>query len=137
MTCGWKLLARWKDGSESWAHLKDLKESHPVDTAEHAKARGIADEPAFAWWVPHTMSKRDTILSAVKLRLRDATHNYGIEIPTSIKDAERIDSKNGNHFWRDAIQLEMQNNGIAFQILDTAVNSPQVGQKSLAILFLM
>ena len=24
-TCGWKLLVRWKDGSESWIHLKDIK----------------------------------------------------------------------------------------------------------------
>ena len=44
-------LIRWKDGSESWIHLKDLKESDPVETTEYAKARGIADE-AFAWWVP-------------------------------------------------------------------------------------
>ena len=38
-TCGWKLLVRWKDGSESWVHLKDLKESHPVNTAEYATLR--------------------------------------------------------------------------------------------------
>ena len=24
-TCGWKLLVRWKDGSESWIYLKYLK----------------------------------------------------------------------------------------------------------------
>ena len=24
-TCGWKLLVRWKDGSESWIPLKDMK----------------------------------------------------------------------------------------------------------------
>ena len=45
-TCGWKLLVRWKDGSESWIHFKDLKESHPVELAEYAKARGIADNHA-------------------------------------------------------------------------------------------
>ena len=40
-TCGWKPLVRWKDGSESWIPLKDLKESHPVELAEYAKARHI------------------------------------------------------------------------------------------------
>ena len=70
------------------------------------------------------MRKRDIKLSAVKLRLRKTTHKHGIEAPTSIKDAERVDSKNGNRFWHDAIQLEMQNNGIAFQILGIGVNSP-------------
>ena len=35
-TCGWKLLIRWKDGSESWIHLKNLKEFHPVEVADYA-----------------------------------------------------------------------------------------------------
>ena len=30
--------------------LKILKESNPVDVAEYAVARGIDNEPAFAWW---------------------------------------------------------------------------------------
>ena len=58
-TCGWKLLVRWKDNSESWVPLKDMKESYPIETAEFAKARGIVDEPAFVWWVPYTLRKRD------------------------------------------------------------------------------
>ena len=48
-TRGWKLEVLWKDGSTSWIPLKDLKESNPVEVAEFAKARGIDDEPAFAW----------------------------------------------------------------------------------------
>jgi hypothetical protein len=44
----WSLLVKWADESESWIHLKDMKELHPCKTAEFAKARGIADEPAFA-----------------------------------------------------------------------------------------
>ena len=117
-------MVRWEDGSESWIPLKDLKESHPVELAEYAKARHIDGEPAFAWWVPYTMRKRDIILSAVKSRLRKTTHKYGIEIPTSIAHAERIDTKNGNTFWRDAIDLEMHNNSIAFQVLDDGVKAP-------------
>lgn len=102
-TCGWKLLIKWKDDTESWIPLKDLKESHPVEVAEFAKARGIADEPAFMWWVPYTLRKRDIILSAVKSRIRKTTHKYGIEIPTSIEHAYKIDERNQNTFWRDAI----------------------------------
>ena len=30
-TCSWQLLVKWKDVSESWTHLKDLKELHPVE----------------------------------------------------------------------------------------------------------
>jgi len=42
------MLVRWKDNSETWMPLKDMKESYPIETAEFAKSRGIDDEPAFA-----------------------------------------------------------------------------------------
>ena len=47
-TTGWKLVVRWKDQYEAWRPLKDLKESHPIEVAEFATTRGIADRPAFA-----------------------------------------------------------------------------------------
>ena len=43
-TAGWSLLVQWKDGSESWIPLRTMKESHPVETAEFAVARGIEEE---------------------------------------------------------------------------------------------
>eukprot|EP00957_Ditylum_brightwellii_P157467 11984550-Ditylum_brightwellii.AAC.1 len=47
---GWKLQILWKDKSESWVHLKDIKEPHPIKVAEYARVRSIDNEPAFAWW---------------------------------------------------------------------------------------
>ena len=123
-TCGWKLLVQWKDGSEQWIPLKELKESHPIQTAEFAKARGIDDEPAFAWWVPFTLRKRDAIISLVKSRINKATHKYGIEIPRSLEHAYELDKKNGNDFWRQAIGKEMCNVGIAFEILEDKQPTP-------------
>ena len=51
-TVGWSFLIKWKNGPKEWVHLKVLKESNPVDVAEYVTARGIEQEPAFAWWVP-------------------------------------------------------------------------------------
>jgi hypothetical protein len=104
--------------------LKDLKESHPVETAEYAKARGLEKEPAFAWWVPYTLRKRDRIISAVRARTRRVTHKYGVEMPTSVQHAYELDRRNGNQFWTKAIQKEMINVGIAFQILEDGQNAP-------------
>jgi len=123
-TTGWKLLVKWKDDSESWIKLCDMKESHPVEVAEFAKARGIDREPAFAWWVPYTLRKRDVILSAIKSRIRKTTHKYGIEVPTSVEHAHDIDRRNGNTFWRDAIKKEMFNVGVAFEILENGEKAP-------------
>ena len=110
-TKGWELLIKWKDKSESWIKLADMKESHPVEVSEYARARGIDKEPAFKWWVPHTLKKRQVILSALKKRIRKTTHKYGIEIPTRVEHAFELDRKNGNNLWKDAIEMEMYNIG--------------------------
>jgi len=65
---GWHLCIQWKDGTTSWERLADLKESHPIDVAECAVTQGIDHEPAFCWWAPHTLKKRDRIIAAVSRR---------------------------------------------------------------------
>lgn len=69
--------------------LKVLKESNPVQVGEYVIARGISNEPAFAWWVPYTMRKRDAIVSAVNSRVRRTSNKYGIEMPCPGKDTVR------------------------------------------------
>ena len=128
-TVGWKLLVKWSDGSETWVPLKDMKESHPVEVADFAKARGIADEPAFSWWVPYMLRKRDVIISKVKSRIRKTTHKYGIEMATSVDHAYEIDKGNGNTLWRDAIKKEMTNVGIAFEVLEDGEHAPVAWRK--------
>ena len=101
-----------------------MKEVHPVEMAEYARARGISNEPAFAWWVPYTLRKREVILAAVENRIRRTTHKYGVEIPRDVKHAHGIDARNGNTLWRDALKKEMYNVGVAFEILDEGVHAP-------------
>ena len=79
-TVGWKLKVLWKDGTERWIPLKDLKESNPIEVAEYAKAQNIATEPAFRWWLPYVLKKRDRLISAVKMIVRKTTHKYGIDV---------------------------------------------------------
>ena len=123
-TKGWKLLIKWKDKSKAWINLADMKEAHPVETAEYARARGISNEPAFAWWVPYTLRKREIILAVVKNRIRKTTHKYGMKIPRDVEHAHKIDSRNGNTMWRDALKKEMYNVGVAFEILDEGAHAP-------------
>eukprot|EP00804_Cyclotella_cryptica_P003812 CCRYP_018937-RA/>CCRYP_018937-RA protein AED:0.24 eAED:0.24 QI:0/0/0/1/0.66/0.5/4/0/462 len=108
-TRGWELCCEWKDGK-----------SHPLQVAEFAFAAQIADEPAFNWWISWVLEKRDRIISLVKRRsawYRKRTHKYGIEIPKSVEEAYAIDKATGTTFWRDAIEKEMTNVRVAFDIL--------------------
>ena len=101
-----------------------MKEAHPIKMAEYARARGISNEPAFAWWVPYTLQKREVILAAVKNRIRRTMHKYRVEIPRDVKHAYEIDARNGNTLQRDALKKEMYNVRVAFEVLDVGVHAP-------------
>ena len=101
-----------------------MKESHPVKVAEYARARDIDKEPEFKWWVPHTLKKRQVILSALKKRIRKTTHKYGIEIPTSVEHDFELDKKMETTSGRKHFEMEMYNIGVAFEILEDEKTAP-------------
>jgi hypothetical protein len=71
--------------------LKDLKESNPIEVAEYAVANRIDQEPAFKWWVPHTLQKRNRIISKVKSWYWRLTHKFGVKLPHTVEEALEID----------------------------------------------
>jgi hypothetical protein len=123
-TKGWKLCVKWKDGSTSWEALKDLKESNPVEVAEYAVSAKLVSEPAFAWWVPFTLKRRDRIIGKIDARFLKKTHKFGIAVPNTVKEALQMDKENGTSLWWNAIQKEMKNVRVAFNILDDDMNLP-------------
>jgi Reverse transcriptase (RNA-dependent DNA polymerase) len=106
-TRGWQLLVEWKVGGSDWIALKDFKESYSVEVAKYAKANKIAEEPAFVWWVNDVIRRRNRIISKIKSRYWKTTHKFSIELPHSVAEAFAIDKKNGNNYWRAAIEKEM------------------------------
>jgi hypothetical protein len=127
-TKGWQLCVEWRDGSTSWIPLKDLKASNPLQVAEYAVAHNIANEPAFVWWIYDTLKRRDRVIAAKGQRYVKRTHKFGIELPTSVDDALKIDRDSGTTFWHDAMQKEMHNNSIAFEFITPGENIP-IGYK--------
>ena len=112
------MYVEWKDGSGDWIELKDLKESYPIELAKYATRNGLVQEPAFAWWVPYTLRKRNRIISKVKSKYWLRTHKYGIHVPKNVKEAREIDNENGDTLWMDAIRMEMKNVRVAFDEYD-------------------
>ena len=106
-TRGHKLLVRCKDGSEFWEDLVVLKDTMPIEVAEYAVNNRIADLPAYAWWVPHVLKKRNRIISKVKKRYWRTTHKFGIRLPKNAEEALEIDRETGTDFWEKAIKKEM------------------------------
>jgi hypothetical protein len=126
-TIGWQVCCQWKDGSTSCENLAELKDSHPLETAEYAVTQGVDHNPAFNWWVPHVLKKRDRIISLVSkwtTRYLKRTHKFGIEVPKTVKEALALDSKNGTTLWADAIAKEKKEVCIAFNILSDGQSAP-------------
>ena len=107
-TRGWELCLEWKDGSQTWVAMKDVKNASPIELAEYAIRNGLKDEPAFAWWIGHEMRKRNHIIAKLKSKYWQRTHKYGIRVPKSVQEAYRIDEEEGNTLWRDTIEEEMK-----------------------------
>ncbi len=63
------------------------------------------------------LRKRDIIVSTVNSWVKWTSHKYGIEFPTSVKNATEVDCKNKKSLWEDALKKEMGNVCDAFEIL--------------------
>ena len=130
-TIGWELLAQWKDRSTNWISLKDLKESYPMQAAEYDVVAKIAMEPAFAWWVPHMLKKRNRIISKVKSKYWLRTHKFGIRIPKSVEEVKHFDQENGDTLWWEAICNEMRNVRPAFEVWEKDIKHIPPGYQQI------
>jgi hypothetical protein len=87
-------------------------------------------QPAFAWWVGPTLRRRVRIIvSATNKRYNKRIHKFGIELPKTVKEALKIDRLTGTTYWRDALDLEMKNVCIAFDVLDEKDEIPVAYQQ--------
>ena len=61
-TKGWEVCIKWKDRSNTWKTLKDVKYLFPIELAEYAIENWIYSKPAFAWWVPYILKKQERVI---------------------------------------------------------------------------
>lgn len=128
-TKGWKLCCDLHGGGTEWIDLKTLKEAYPVQVAEYAVANKLVSEPAFAWWVPYTLKKRDRILMAVKRRaMTRKTEKFGIEVPgpgpNGVRRAYEIDIETSTDLWAKGMEKEVKTVLPALEILDEGASVP-------------
>ena len=67
--------------------MKDTRETYPIQLVEYAVEAKISMEPSLAWWLPHTLKKRNQTISKVKYKYWLKTHKFGIKVPKNMKQA--------------------------------------------------
>ena len=126
-TASWQIHCQWKGGSTSWKTLSELKESHPVLTAEFAVVQGTDHEPAFNWCIKNVLKKRDRKIASIRkqqARYLNRSHKFDKELPKTVKQVHALDAKNGNSLWADAISKEMESSRVAYKVLPDGKSVP-------------
>ena len=101
-----------------------MKDSYPAEVALYAESNNLIEQPAFKWWVPYTLKKRLRIISAVKARVKEKSHKYGVRVPRSVQEALELDKINGNSLWSKAIRKEMTSVSVAFEYVEEGKDVP-------------
>ena len=73
------------------------------------------------------LNKCDRIIYLVRKRnprYLKKTHKFGIEVPTTMAEAHKLEKKNVDTHWADMIASEMNNLRFAFDVLPDGQNAP-------------
>lgn len=125
----------WNEGNTTWETLSAMRDMNMPKCAEYAIQHGLADGPAFTFWVKHAMKKRERLIKQDYKRERMNKFKYGIEVPNTVGQAYAIDEKNGNSLWRDAIAKETKNVMIAFEFRNPGEKPPDgYGEISIRVI---
>ena len=62
-----------------------MKESYLVQVAKYDCQHKLSDKPAFAWWVPHVLKKRESIIAKVKSKYWLRTYKLGIRVTKMVE----------------------------------------------------
>ena len=93
--------------------------------AEASIVFGVSKEQAFNWWMKHVLNHRQQIVSKLKSHaVRKGRLKFQFQIPGTVEDALCLDSENSNTFWKDAIDKEMKNSIVVFDLLPCDQQAP-------------
>jgi hypothetical protein len=102
----------WNDGSKTWEPLSMIMATDPVTLAVYAKEHGLLETPG--WKKLKKYARRAKKLMRMvnqnkrAQRFNAVTYKFGVRLPRNVPEAYRLDEKNGNTYWADAIKLEIE-----------------------------
>ena len=98
------------------------------------QSHGLLTEPEFAWWVPHSLKKRERIISKLSTpKYWRTQEKLGITVPRSIEQAYKLDEENNNTLWQDAVAKEIRHVLPAFS--DPGISIDEVKKQLIGILW--
>jgi hypothetical protein len=106
----YNVLVEWETGEITAEPLSVIAADDPVTCAIYARDNGLLDLPG--WRRFRKLAKRQKtftrMINQAKLKSFHTAplYKFGYEIPKNYAHAMRLDEKNKNHLWKDAIDME-------------------------------
>ena len=109
---GYEVLVDWDHCNASWESLDHMKSADLFTLAKYAHDQGLVDEHGWKWakklYKNPKKYIRMTKIFRSQVKDMQARFKFGVEIPRTFEDAERLDKENGNTKWADARAKEME-----------------------------
>eukprot|EP00977_Amphora_coffeiformis_P016109 scaffold4889_cov136-Amphora_coffeaeformis.AAC.2 len=102
----------WNDGSKTWESRSMIMATDPVTLAVYAKEHGLLKTPG--WKKLKKYARRTKKLMRMvnqnkrAQRFNAVTYKFGVRLPRNVPEAYRLNEKNGNMYWANAIKLEIE-----------------------------
>ena len=124
----------WDNNEVTWEPLSVMRRDDPITLAKYAKDQQIENKQGWKW--SRKLNKNNKKMERMMRTLHAQKGNqkgkqgkkfkFGVEVPKNVKDALRLDQKNGNTKWKDAIKKELEQlmEFNTFKVLDPGETNP-------------
>ena len=106
----WEVLVDWDHVNASWEPLEEIRLADSITLADYAIKNKLIYQVGWKWAKKKNKSSKkfSRMAKIYKSQVKDlkARFKFGIEVPRGVKEALRLDEKNGDTKWMDAINKE-------------------------------
>jgi Reverse transcriptase (RNA-dependent DNA polymerase) len=112
---------QWLGGDKAWVKMGDLRLHDPLLVLRYGLRHQITRKPGWEWVENFVNSDGDLsrIIHAYKVS-KETSYKFGVQVPSSTRDALRLDSASEEKLWHKAIDDELQqiNDYKTFRVLE-------------------
>ena len=80
---------QWSDGSTSMEPLGIIIADDPIECAKYATEHNLLSLPG--WKCLKSVAKQHRMISASKSKLHEPTYKFGVQVPSSLQQADQLD----------------------------------------------
>ena len=101
---------KWSDGSTTMEPLATIIHGNPVDAVECAKyatEHGLLDTAGWKKLKPVARQHRMLMVNKSKVQCTGSTYKFGVQVPSNLKMAQKLDTSSGDNKWKEARDKEL------------------------------